>query len=134
MPNDANKVEIEKIWLPLLLAVLLPGAGHLYLKKYARAGMLFGAIGILLLAGVLLSGEMYTFFAQGSSQGFLQTMGAIGNLGLGSLHFLFIFAGNSAGVPAAVGYEYGTTFILIASLLNVLVVLDVFDIARGAKK
>ena len=87
--------------IAMLLAVLLPGAGHLHLKKYARAGIFFGAIVALLLAGFFLSGEMYTFFAQGSSQGFLQTMGAVGNLGLGLLHFVAVFAVNTAGVPAA---------------------------------
>jgi hypothetical protein len=33
----------------------------------------------------------------------------------------------------AITYEYGNAFIIVAGLLNMLVVLDVFDIAQGRK-
>jgi len=33
----------------------------------------------------------------------------------------------------AVTYEYGYTFLIVAGLLNMLIVLDVFDIAVGRK-
>ena len=33
----------------------------------------------------------------------------------------------------AITYEYGNTFVIVAGLLNMLVVLDVFDIAKGRK-
>ncbi len=32
------------------------------------------------------------------------------------------------------GYEYGNTFLFTAGLLNMLIVVDAFDIARGRKR
>ena len=34
----------------------------------------------------------------------------------------------------AAGYEYGTAFLLTAGLMNLLLVLDAWDIARGKKE
>jgi hypothetical protein len=36
-------------------------------------------------------------------------------------------------VSSAITYEYGNTFVIVAGLLNMLVVLDAFDIAKGRK-
>ncbi len=41
--------------------------------------------------------------------------------------------GLGRGDVVAITYEYGNTFIIAAGLLNMLVVLDVFDIAKGRK-
>ena len=41
--------------------------------------------------------------------------------------------GGGAGVVTAITYEYGNTFMIGAGLLNTLVVLDAFDVARGRK-
>jgi hypothetical protein len=41
--------------------------------------------------------------------------------------------GAGAGVATAITYEYGNTFMIAAGLLNTLVMLDAFDIARGKK-
>ena len=37
------------------------------------------------------------------------------------------------GVVTATTYEYGNTFLIVSGLLNMLVVLDAFDIAQGRK-
>jgi hypothetical protein len=41
--------------------------------------------------------------------------------------------GVGRGDVVVITYEYGNTFIIAAGLLNMLVVLDVFDIAKGRK-
>ena len=38
-----------------------------------------------------------------------------------------------AGRVVAITYEYGNAFIIVAGLLNMLTVLDAFDIAQGRK-
>jgi len=38
-----------------------------------------------------------------------------------------------AGGVRAVTYEYGNAFLIVAGLLNLLVVIDAFDVARGRK-
>ena len=41
--------------------------------------------------------------------------------------------GAGAGEVTATTYEYGNTFLIVAGLLNFLVILDAFDIAKGRK-
>ena len=38
------------------------------------------------------------------------------------------------GTPEAAGFEYGTVFLLSAGLMNLLLALDVWDLATGAKE
>ena len=55
------------------------------------------------------------------------------DLGIG-LPFVAVSAlGLGTGRVVAVTYEYGNTFILVAGLLNMLVVLDAYDMAHGRK-
>ena len=59
------------------------------------------------------------------------------DIGSGILYivcFLFDFGFRDDPAQAArATYEYGTTFLLIAGLLNYLTMLDAFDIAAGRK-
>jgi len=41
--------------------------------------------------------------------------------------------GAGAGRVVAITYEYGNAFVIVAGLLNMLVVLDAFDIGMGRK-
>ena len=54
-------------------------------------------------------------------------------MGLGlpffALHYLFDYQGNLG----AAGYEYGSAFLLTSGLMNLLLVLDTWDIGHGIK-
>jgi hypothetical protein len=41
--------------------------------------------------------------------------------------------GLGRGDVRAVSYEYGNTFLIVAGLLNLLVVIDAYDVALGRK-
>ena len=57
MPTTAHKPKNENIlYLICLLAWLVPGAGHWYLRKRARAVIIFVAICSTFLLGLLLGG------------------------------------------------------------------------------
>ena len=117
-----------------VLALLLPGAGHLYLRKYRRAALFCFCVLALAIAGAATSGEMHSLLRENAGEGFLQMLAAIGNIGLGAVHIVFVVFGIAQGDIAARGYEYGTTFIIIAALINVLVILDAWDIAVGKRQ
>jgi hypothetical protein len=140
MAKDKKKVQaVEKsvpqsVGMPCILAFLFPGAGHLYLKKYVQAAVFFIVELTLLVSGWLMQGEMHSLFRENAKEGFLQLAAGIGNLAMGALHFVFHFAGLAQGNIEARTYEYGTTFIIIAALINMLVILNAYDIARGEKK
>ena len=55
------------------------------------------------------------------------------NLGIGLPYFVAKALGAGVGRAVAATYEYGNTFVIVAGLLNMLAVLDAYDIAQGRK-
>ena len=60
-------------------------------------------------------------------------LAAIADLGIGAPYFLAKFLGHGGGRVVAITYEYGNAFVIVAGLLNMLVVLDAWDVAEGRK-
>ena len=54
-------------------------------------------------------------------------------MGSGALYFVARAMG-SFGDVKSITYEYGSTFTLSAGLMNLLLVLDCWDISRGRKQ
>jgi hypothetical protein len=111
---------------------LFPGAGHLFLKKYFRASVFFSGVIILLVLGVLMKGKLY-----GTQEMHpLLLLGFFGDLGNGIFYFIIDKLGiaKEATNITAVTYHYGTTYIATAGLLNYLISLNAFDIAKKVKK
>ena len=120
------------MWQPnlaLLLAWLVPGAGHLLLGRKRRAVIFFILVLAMATIGCQLDGRLWWMW-HGSP---LQVLATLGCAGLGlpffALHLFFDYQGSLS----AAGYEYGSTFLLTSGLMNLLLVLDVWDIGRGIK-
>jgi hypothetical protein len=60
-------------------------------------------------------------------------LAACANLGTGLPYLAASFLGLGKGVVTAASYEYGNTFLITTGLLNMLVVLDAWDIALGRR-
>ena len=58
---------------------------------------------------------------------------AFADLGIGLPYFIAWALGAGAGSVIATTYEYGNAFLIVAGLMNMLVVLDAFDVAQGRK-
>ena len=113
-----------------LSAWLLPTSGHLFLGKRFRA---LGFAVVLLAAfglGLRLEGTLYRPVA-GQPLSYLATIGAVG---VGAPYLVARYGAGYEGRPEAQGFEYGTVFLLSAGLMNLLLVLDVWDIARGRRE
>ena len=54
-------------------------------------------------------------------------------MSVGLPYFILQYAIGYAGDIDAPGFDYGKAFILTAGLLNVLLILDAWDIAQGDK-
>jgi len=128
--------EAEKETLPAravalaVLAWLVPGAGHLALRRYARAALFAALIATSLIVGVRLHGNLYRPVRQQP----LSMLATGGAMGAGLPYFVLRWGADYDGDPTAGGYEYGTIFLLSAGLMNLLLVLDTLDIARGRKE
>jgi len=82
------------------------------------------------VVGILLDGELI-LPQPGDPLSYLAAVATVGN---GALFLLARALDVGQGVATAVSYEYGNTFLLTAGMMNLLLVLDVHDIARGRKE
>jgi hypothetical protein len=112
-----------------LLAWIVPTAGHLALGRRGRAAIFAAVLSVCVLVGVGFEGELHRL-VPGQPLSLLFTLGA---MGLGAPYFALRFLIGYQGVPEAGGFEYGTVFLLSAGLMNLLLVLDVWDLANGTK-
>ncbi len=86
-------------------------------------------IPLMFAVGLLLKGRLFPFELSQP----LVALAAFASLGNGLPYVAASLLGFGNGVVTAVTYEYGNTFVIVAGLLNMLVVLDAYDIALGRK-
>jgi len=115
----------------LIVAWLLPGAGHVLLGRRERGVAYFAIIITLFVLGLSIDGTLYTLAETHGS--LLRMLASLGSMGSGALYFIARALGPFGSVTSST-YEYGTTFTLSAGLMNLLLVLDCWDIARGKKQ
>ena len=113
----------------IVAAWLVPGLGHLLLKRRGRAAIIFLCVGGLAVAGYALRGQIYSMRG-GDMFGF---MGYLAEVGSGAFYFLARLLEPHGADTARVAGVYGTRFLAIAGLLNFLCVLDAWGIARPEK-
>jgi len=114
---------------PVVAACLLPGGGHFWLGRWGRGAILLGAVGVMFVAGLLMGGRLFRF----EPGNIVETLGFLGDLCSGLFFLAAKLAGSQVDVAASPIADYGTKFLLVAGLLNVLCVLDAYDIAVGNK-
>lgn len=123
-------VPVGNPYLAMVLAWLVPGLGHIYLRRVGR-GLVFLLLALVSLwVGCELQGNLYRPLP-GQPLTLLATGGA---MGMGLPYFVLRYGADYAGDIVGAGYEYGTAFLLTAGLMNWLLVLDAWDISRGKKE
>lgn len=111
-----------------LLAWLVPGGGHLYLKRWRRALLFFCGVLVLFFLGLHMNGKLFSL-----ESGFFGFLRFFADAAIGLPYMLGKLLGWGHGNIRALGYEYGNTYLYTAGLINSLLVLDAFDIAQGRK-
>jgi Family of unknown function (DUF6677) len=108
---------------------LIPGAGHILLKRYVRGLLLFISVVAMFLIGLGMNGRIY----KPNGGDILDILGFVGDVGAGALYFLarIMDWGNLMAANAAA--DYGKTFIIVAGLLNFIAAADAHHIALGKK-
>lgn len=108
---------------------ILPGLGHLLQRMWGRALVVFATVGILVLVGASMRGNI---FASNGNDAF-DTLGYLADMGSGSFYFVArAVERGGADVSHAQG-DYGTRFLATAGVLNLLAALHAYEAARGRK-
>jgi len=128
--QDQAQPNTAKALIACVAGVLVPGLGHALLRKWDRSIVFFVSICIMFAIGIYLNGRLF-----GPDFGDLfSILKFIADAGCGLLYWLSWIGGSGIGDPTAYTYDFANLFIYVAGLLNMLVVVDVFDIALGRKQ
>jgi hypothetical protein len=121
-------------WAPALaLSWLVPGGGHLLLKRTGRGLLLMAAITSMFVCGLMMRGAMFQPESGDLLTTLINTGGFIGDVASGILYLLSQWLGYSQPDVAGAVHDYGTKFLVTAGLLNILAMVDAFDIAVRRK-
>jgi len=116
------------------LAWLVPGGGHFLLGRKTRGLLICASVTVTFLLGILMRGAF--FQPQG---GDLLTMiiyygGFLAHLASGALYFVAVALGYNQPDIAGHVHDYGAKFLVGAGLLNILAMVDAWEIATGQKE
>lgn len=108
---------------------LIPGAGHLIQRRWIRGLLLMIAVVAMFAFGLAMDGKIY----KSNTGDLLDILGFVSDLGAGGLYILgrmLDWGGTAIYIATA---DYGTKFIAVAGLLNIIAAVDAYHIAIGKK-
>ena len=108
---------------------LFPGLGHFIQRRWIRGLLLMLAVFVMFFAGLGMQGKVYAF----NTGDLLDILGFIGDVGSGLLYFLARSMDWGGGNIHRAVADYGTKYIVVAGLLNVVAAIDAYHIAIGKK-
>ena len=109
---------------------LIPGAGHLIQKRWIRGLLLMVSVVAMFAFGLAMDGKIY----KPNTGDLLDILGFVSDLGAGGLYILgrmFDWGGTAISIAVA---DYGTKYIAVAGLLNIISAVDAYHIAIGKKQ
>jgi len=119
-----------KAWIVAGAAWLVPGLGHALQRKWTRAVVYFVTVAALVAVGITMHGTLFT--SEGAADAF-DFLGYLSNLGAGLFYFIARPIASGATDAAHASGDYGTRFLATAGVLNLLCVLEAYEIARRRK-
>ena len=112
-----------------LIGWLIPGAGHLIQKRWIRGTLLLISVVAMFALGLAMNGKIY----KPNTGDLLDILGFIGDLGAGGLYIASRMGDWGRTVITQATADYGTRYIVVAGLLNVMSMVDAYHIAIGKK-
>lgn len=91
--------------------------------------ILFLAIASMFVLGLLMQGQFFVL----ASASYLERLGYLGELCAGLPMPVAKFFGYGGGNPFFISADYGTAYLVTAGMLNLLSILDAYDIAMERK-
>jgi len=125
----AEETQSGTLVLLCLASWAIPGAGHLWLGRRAKGLIFLVALPLMFVIGLAIRGRLFPFDLAEP----LVALAAVADVGIGLPYLIAAALGYGGGEVRAVTYEYGNAFLIVAGLLNLLVVIDAYDVAMGRK-
>ncbi len=100
------------------------------MQKWDRAIVFLVSISVLFAMGVQLQGRIFS----PDFSDLFAILKFVADAGSGLLYWICWLRGMGAGEPSAYTYDFGNIYLYAAGLLNMLVIVDVFDIGMGRKR
>ena len=101
----------------------------MFLRKWDRGLIYLSLVLILFVSGLSMDGKLFSL-----EPGFFGILRFIADGATGIFYFVGKLLGGGTGNILSMEYEYGNTFLYTAGLLNMLLILDTYDIAKGTRK
>jgi hypothetical protein len=135
MATEENKKTSTKsgsqegfVYLPLIAGWLVPGGGHFLLRKWGRGALLAASILGMFALGLAMQGKVYA-----NAHDILDILGLAGDLGNGLPYVISRFLGLGDVQVQVTTADYGTRFIVVAGLLNIIAAVDAHNLRTGRK-
>jgi len=116
--------------LVLFAGWLIPGAGHFLIRKWGRGALLLISIVAMFAIGLSLQGKVYV----PNTSELLDILNFAGDLGTGLLYVLARTMDLGASSVQTAVADYGSKFIVVAGLLNIISAVDAHSLATGRKR
>jgi hypothetical protein len=117
----------------LAMAWLIPGGGHFLLNRKTRAALLFGSVMLAFVAGLLMRGYLFAPRTGDLFTTLIYVGGFIGNVASGVPFLAAKGLGYAQPDIAGHVHDYGTKLLVAAGLMNVLAMVDAYEIVKGRK-
>ena len=117
----------------VLLGWLIPGGGHFLLRRSARGALVFVSVIVMFLLGLAMRGAFFTPQPGDTLTMIIYYGGFVAHIMSGALYFIAVALGYNQPDVAGHVYDYGAKFLVGAGLLNILALVDAYEIASGRK-
>src|ERR1700734_2714780 len=116
-------------YMALIAGWLVPGAGHLLLKRWGRGLLILASISCMFVLGMMMGARLYA----PNTADLLDMLGFLGDLGSGLLYLIGHGLGFGQAPVPVVTEDYSAKFVVFAGLLNLISAVDAHSIAVGRK-
>src|SRR4051794_14523071 len=128
-PIAENPLTTKAIMAPIV-GWIIPGGGHFMQQKWIRGALLSISILAMFCLGLAMEGKIYS----PNTGDILDMLGFVGDIGAGGLYILSRVMDWGRGAIHLATADYGTKFIIVSGLLNVISAVDAYHIAIGKKQ
>ncbi|MDR3774107.1 MAG: hypothetical protein P4L26_12205 [Terracidiphilus sp.] len=128
-PQDKkNEAGSGFVYLPLIVGWLVPGGGHFLIGKWGRGALLAASIVGMFSMGLAMDGQIHS-----GAHDILDLLSMAGDLGNGILYLVCRAMGWGANLVQVTTADWGSRFIVVAGLLNVIAAVDAHNLRTGRK-